>query len=260
MAFEKTIFLTYMLTTSSPSGSTSRPYAVNNTYGYSTAVHCNYIQRLETDSLFNKTINFIVPDGSLFPFLRDAYQIQAGYSGEGWNAHKLYALVQIANGTGSTVSADPANWSIIDVTPQLDNYSTFSGSTIPVAAFNSSTIITIGVQEVLNAPKYSLAYLNYPSKLGVDDNKLAFGEEAFFYGNVKTEIYAIAYTTEIPAVLPLNQYNSTTNPTWDQASPVVISEMGIFDSNNYLVGIGKLNNPIEKDSTIYRTVLFSIDF
>lgn len=259
MGFERTIFLTYMLATSEVSGGT-QPYSQNNAYGYSSAIHCNYVQRLETESLVNKTINFIVPDGSLFPFLRSSYQIQPGFNGYGFNANKIYALVQIVNGTGSTITADPANWSIIDVTPQLDGYNTFSGSTIPVTAFNNSTIITIGVQETLNAPKYNLTYLNAPSTLSSDDNKLTFGEEAFFYGNVKSDIQAIAYTTEIPAVLQLNEYNSTTNSTWDQSSAVSISEMGIFDDNNNLVGVGKLNNPINKDATIFRTILFSLDF
>lgn len=260
MGFERTIFLTYMFATSDVTGSTTQPYTLNKAYGHSSAIHCNYIQRLETDTLFNKTINFVVPDGSLFPFLKSEYQIQPGFDGFGFNANKLYALVQIVNATGSTVEADPANWSIIDVTPQLEGYETFSGTTIPVTAFNSSTIITIGVQETLSAPKYNLSYLNNPSLLPSDDDKLTFGEEAFFFGNVKSEIQAIAYTTEIPAVLQLNEYNSTTNPTWDQYSPVTISEMGVFDENNNLVGVGKLNNPINKDATIFRTLLFSLDF
>jgi hypothetical protein len=261
MGFEKTVFLTYMFGTSQVTGGTaSNPYTVNKSYGYHSAIHCNYIQRVETDTIINKTINFIVPDGSLFPFLRDSFEIQTGFNGFGFNANKLYALVQIASGTGSTITADPAQWRIVDVTPQLDGYNGFSGSTIPVGAFNSSTIITIGVQDVNNAPIYDLSYLNVASNLSSDDNKLAFGEEAFFFGNVKTDFQAIAYTTEIPAVLQLNEYNSTTNPTWDQASPVTISEMGVFDDNNNLVGVGKLNNPIEKDAAIYRTILFSVDF
>ncbi len=269
MGFERTVFLTYMLATSSVSGSTNNaPYAPQVTHGYATAVHCNYIEKIETPTLINKTINFVVPDGSLFPFLRDYYQIDPTYvdtldplkKGWGFNANRIYALVQIVEATGSTVTADPANWSIIDVTPQLADYDTFSATTIPVGAFNSSTIITVGVQEVLNAAKYDLTYLSNPSNLSGDDTKLAFGEEAFFYGNVNSEIMAIAYTTEIPAVMPLNEYNSTTNETWDESSAVTISEMGIFNTNNDLVGIGKLNNPIDKDSTIYRTLLFSIDF
>jgi len=261
MSAPKTIFFTYVMATSPITGGTyTHTYQTQTNFGYGTAIHCNYVERFEAESLANKNINVILPDGSAFPFLRNSSEIQAGFDGWGWNARYLFGLCQIVDGTGSTVTADPTNWSVIDLTPQLDNYNTFSGTTIPVTAFNSSTIMIIRITDVINAPKYSLAYLNNPSKLSVDDNKLAFGEEAFFFGNVRADILARAYTTEIPAVLPLNQYNSTTNPTWDAVSPVVISEMGIFDENNNLVAVGKLNNPIEKDSTIYRTVLFSIDF
>lgn len=261
MSAGKTIFFTYLLTNTPVTGATTvLPYQNLVTYGYSNAIHCNYVEKLETDSLSNKSINFVVPDGSLFPFLKSSFQIQNGYDGFGWTARNLYALIQIIDATGSTVTPDPANWSIIDVTPQLDGYASFSGTTIPTTAFNTSTIVTISVTSVVNAPKYNLSYLNNPSNLPVDDNKLAFGEEAFFFGNVKSEIQAIAYTTEIPAVLQLNEYNSTTNKTWDQLSPISISEMGIFDDNNNLVGIGKLNNPINKDASIFRTILFSLDF
>jgi hypothetical protein len=259
MSSAKTIFLTYALSTSPITGGSVQQYQSTKSYGYSNAIHCNYIERLETDSISNKSINFIVPDDSLFPFMKSSNQIQNGYDGYGWNARYLYALVQIVDGTGSTINADPSNWSILNVTNQLAGYNTFSGTTIPPSAFNGA-VLTISVTGVLNAPRYNLSYINNPSKLSIDDNKLSFGEEAFFFGNVNTDIYALAYTTEIPAVLQLNQYNSTTNETWDQSSPVSISEMGIFNTNNDLVGIAKLNNPITKDSTIYRTILFSIDF
>lgn len=259
MGFERTVFLTYMFETSVISGTTVPAYVQNQGYGYASAIHCNYIQRIETNTMVNKTINMVVPDGSLLPFLKESFQINPLYNGEGFTAKRLLAVVQIVNGTGSTITPDPAAWSVVDVTPQLAGYP-FVGGAIPSSAFDASTIITIAVQDVLNAQLYNLSYLNNPNKLAGDDNKLAFGEEAFFFGNVNTDIQAIAYTTEIPAVLPLNQYNSTTNETWDQASPVTISEMGVFNSNDDLVGIGKLNNPIDKSSTIYRTILFSIDF
>lgn len=259
---EKTIFLTYMFQTSPViSGSTnSSPYQAGKNYGYSTAIHCNNIIRLETPNLINKSIDFILPDGSQFPFLRSTLDIQPGQSGNGWNANKLFVLAQIADGTGSTVTADPTKWVAVDVTSQLDNYASFSATTIPASSINDSTFIIVKITDILNAPSYDLTYLNNPNKLTVDDDKLAFGEEAFFFGNVRSEIKAIAYTTEIPAVLPLNEYNATTNPTWDQLTPISISEMGLFNNNGDLVAVGKLNNPISKDSTIYRTVLFSIDF
>ena len=112
--------------------------------------------------------------------------------------------------------------------------------------------------EYTAADTYDLSYLDYPTEL--EGDKLAWGEEVFFYGNVKSDIKATAYTTDIPIVMPLNQFNSTTNPTWDGSVPVSVSEVGIYDSVGNLVAIGKLNNPISKDSTIARTIVFAMDF
>jgi hypothetical protein len=116
----------------------------------------------------------------------------------------------------------------------------------------------VSIPEVNAADTYDLSYLNYPTELQTDN--LAWGEEAFFFGNVKTDIRATAYVTDISIVLPLNEFNSSTNPTWDGESAVSISEVGIYDEGGNLVAIGKLNNPITKDSTISRTILFAMDF
>jgi hypothetical protein len=60
--------------------------------------------------------------------------------------------------------------------------------------------------------------------------------------------------------LALNEFNSSNNLTWDGTSSVYISEVGLYDENKNLVAIGKLNNPIQKDSTISKTILFALDF
>ncbi len=260
MSFAKSVFFTYLMGTPAITGGTSQVYEINKSYGHAPAIHCNYVQKLETDSIINKTINVILPDGSLFPFLRESLEIDSGENGYGWCADKLFGIAQIVDGTGTTAIPDPNQWKILDLTDQLDGYQFFSGTTIPKAAFNTASVIKIGVQEIYDAAQYTLDYLNYPSALDVDDEKLAFGEEAFFFGNVRSEIQAIAYTTDISIVLPLNQYNSTTNKTWDSMSPVQICEVGVFDNNDNLVAIGKINNPIAKDATIFRTVQFSLDF
>ncbi len=266
MAQGKTIFFTYILGDSSVTGGTSQKYQVSKGYGYSPAIHCNYIAKLETETLGNRTIDFVVPSGTLFPFMKSSPEIQTGQGGFGWNGNKLYGVIQVVDGisdsgaTGTTIIADPTKWKIVNLTNQILGYETFSGTTIPNTAFNSTTFVKITNSDIAAAAYYNLDYLDYPSSLPIDDDKLAFGEESFFFGNVTGEIKAIAYTTDISIVLPLNQYNSTTNTSWDAISPVVISEAGIFNDNNDLVAVGKLNNPISKDSTVFRTIEFSLDF
>lgn len=230
------------------------PYSANTSFGFSTPIHCNYIEKLEVENLANSTISLIF-DKNEFPFLADNSSTQNITGGTGWSAYKINALIQILNITGDTAIPDAAAWKKIDITNQTQGW--VSGETLQRTGI-TSTLYTVSVPEVTAAPTYDLSYLNYPTELQVD--RLAWGEEAFFFGNIKTNIKAIVYTTDIPIVLPLNEFNSTTNPTWNGVSAISVSEVGIYDDNGNLVGIGKLNNPINKDSTIARTILFEIDF
>ena len=240
-----TIYVTYQFEGAS--------YSADTSYGYSTPIHCNYIQKIVTDDFTNSTISLIF-DTDEFPFLADNgdYNISGG---TGWTAYKINALIQIINTTGDTAIPDAAAWKILDITDQTVGY--ISGETLQHTGI-TTTVYTVTLPQYTNAPLYDLSYLDYPTELETD--RLAWGEEAFFFGNIKTDIKATAYTTDIPVVMPLNQFNSTTNPTWDGMSAVSVSEVGIYDANGNLVAIGKLNNPIDKDSTISRTILFAMDF
>jgi hypothetical protein len=231
---------------------------VTNNYGLSESIHCNYINRLEVDDLeTNDVLGFFFPE-DLFPFLAST---QADFlNGTGWTATQINVIVQIVEGISSgdtVIEADPTQFRIFDVTSQLVNHTL--DSAISKESLLSS-VFNISQSQYLAGSLYDLSYLNYPTNLPIDDNRLAFGEESFFFGNVATRIGARVFTTDISVPLPLNQYNSTTNPTWDGVSPVQITEVGIYDDNNELVAIGKLNFPIEKDSTKFRTIAFELDF
>ena len=250
MSLPKTIFVTYQFELS-PS------FSAETGYGNSTPIHCNYIQKIETDDFSGKNVSFFFPDSTKLPFLKDATGMT---SGEGWVAYKLNALIQIVDGVSSgstTIEADPAQWRIFDVTNQITGH--VAGKAIDKDNLAQS-IFTITQAQYSTGTTYDLTYLLYPTNVALDDDKLAFGEEVFFFGNVKTDIKAIAFTTEIPIVLGLNEFNSTTNPTWDQLVPVQITEIGIYSSSGDLVGIGKLNYPLSKDSSTSRSLLFQIDF
>jgi len=255
-----TVFATYMFS-SSPTLGNDVPYQDEVSFGYKTPIHCNYIQKLVTDDITNKTISLVFPDESLFPFMVSYNDITTTGStnGEGWSATNLFALIQLIPQTGDTVVANSADWKIIDITNQINDYSSFTGKAIPPSNLASS-LFNIPLNTILSASTYNLSYLNYPSALPIDDNKLAFGEEVFFYGNVKTDIEAIAYTTDISINLPVNEYNFTDNPTWDGISSVYISEIGIYDEFNNLVAIGKLNYPVEKNALKARSFSLNIDF
>ncbi len=238
-----TIHTTYLL--EPDSGST-------NLYGYSKAIHCNYIHQLEVDDVNNKEFNIYFTNPEDFTFLSVS-------GGTGFTANKVKILVQLVE-EGNELQSD--KWKMFDVTDQISGYT--SGMTISASDMTSG-VFRIPLSKYNISEDYDLSYLNYPqAPTGNTTNSitdpLCFGDEIYFIGNVTTSVEAIAYSTDLPIVLPLNQYNSTTNETWDGNSTVYISEIGIYDKNYNLVAIAKLNNPIPKDDTISRTFVFGIDF
>lgn len=250
MATGKTIFITYNFE--------GGPFGEYANYGFNEAIHCNYITKLETDTLDGKDINFFFSSVDDFPFMVGPSGITFGQSGEGWNGYRINAIVQIVDGvsdSGTTISPSATGWKKIDVTEQILNH--VSGQTINPSAM-TQTIFVVSQVEYALAPTYTLDYLDVPNIN--DSDSLSFGEEIYFFGNIKSEIEAVAYSTDIAVNLPLNQFNSTTNPTWDSSVPVQITEIGIYDDAGNLVAIGKLNYPIAKNSAVSRSILFQMDF
>jgi len=235
-----TVFTTYALV---PTG---------NTAGYKQGIHCNYIKsvEIETDNLLIQEISLNFSSSDDFKFLSTSMS-----SGTGYTVHGIYMLIQ----TGVTTTGlkpDPSKWKRYDVTEQIIGY--------VIGQFLTPTQLS-GV--VFKAPLnlyagkdfyYIADYMNYPSTSQTGD--LCFGDESYFFGNVTTKIKADVYTTDIGINLPLNEFNSTDNLTWDGNEKVYITEVGLYDSNKNLVAIGKLNDPVPKDSTISRTIVFAIDF
>lgn len=255
MASGYTIFLTYQFA--------DAPYTASTTYGYGKPLHCGYVQTVTTSTLQGIGVNLFFSNLDEFSFLHSP---SGSTTSTGYSATYFYALSQIVSGitdSSVTIKPDPANWIIQDLTSQIANHTL--GDQIEAANL-VNTLFSFDPAGTVSGATYNIDYLNYPTNgddtLGgypEENFRLAFGEEVFFYGNVSTDIRATAYITDIPVVLPLNEYNTSNNPTWDGGS-VNITEIGIYNTNGDLVAIGKLNNPIEKNSNISRTILFAMDF
>jgi len=243
MANGYTIFTTYLL----------KPKLAS---GYTPAIHCNYIAAtvLNTTTPDVEEVRIIFPEVNDFKFLSNNIS-----NGTGYTANYLYAIVQLVSGT-TNVQPDPTKWKYIDITSQI------SGHTAGAPITPTEMVQQVFKVALLNYDGFSgysintnINGINYPSNLPIADSELCFGDETFFLGNVTAEIHADVYTTDLSVILPLGQYNSTNNTTWDGLS-VFISEMGVYDGNNNLVAIGKFNDPVEKNANISRTILFAIDF
>ena len=246
MASGYTVFVTYLL-----SAVTAQKY-------YSTAVHCNYVQKLflDTDVPDIEEIKIYFNDITEFKFLN-------GTPGTGFTANKIFAVLQLVDNApftyASGVTPTAANWKLFDVTNQITGVGTY------LTPLNlTSQVFNIPMNQYSIMPSYNLGYLNYPIASRPDE--LCFGDEVYFFGNVQTDIEAVVYTTDLSIPLSLNQFNSSNNNTWVNMSPkpkVYISEIGLYalvEGNLELVAIGKLNDPVPKDASISRTLIFDIDF
>ena len=249
-----TIFISYILTPTT-----------GVTTGFTQAIHCNYINSLQlnTNSPDIEEINLYFNGGaSDFKFLSNGIN---QWDGTGYTVYEIYALVQLVDNSGFTnaskIKPNSTLWRKFDLNPQLNHI----GKTTLTATELTQIVFKITLLDYDNPlvfVPYDLSYLNYPSALPIDDNELCFGDEIFFLGNVTTDIKADVYTTDISINLQSNEFVSSTNLTWDGISPVSISEIGIYDDSTpkNLVAIGKFNNPVDKDSTIARTIVFALDF
>jgi|ERR1035437_1797497 hypothetical protein len=225
-------------------------YVLVPTSGFSQAIHCNYIRLLPLN-----TNNPTIEEVSLrFLNVNDFKFLNHGYS-----ANKIYMLVQLVSGitSGNTIiKPNAANWKIVEVTNQIVGY--VSGHTLTPANL-VNTVFKVPLFGYTGFTSYNLSYLDYPTKFSFDDNKLCFGDEIYFLGNVTTDIHADVFTTDPQIELKQKEFNSSTNATWD-GTAVAITEIGIYDANKNLVAIGKLNDPLVKDFSISRTLVFNIDF
>ena len=246
MATGNTIFITYVLI---PTGNTIGE-------GYQQPIHCNYIKKLQatTANPLVTEINLNFPDPDDFKFLSNDIT-----SGTGYTMNCIHAVVQIVNNasfsTIDDVVPDSTKWKYFDISDQI--ISGYTGGVLTPANLTGQ-VFKIPFYNYTSMPSYDLNYLDYPSS--TQEDSLGFGDVTYFFGNLTTKIKADVYTTDIGIDLSLNEFNSSTNLSWNGSETVYISEVGIYDSNKNLVAIGKLNAPVAKDSTISRTIVFAVDF
>jgi len=199
--------------------------------GFTNSLHCNYYsvvrgpQTGTTDNSKNVAVRF----GPEFPFLTQGEV-------EGFSATNMKILVQRVSGTTRPVSTQ---WLQIDVTSELESskvngYLTMSGIT--------GTTFQIGDANYASASGYNLS--NYITLVPNNSpNVLNFGDEYYFYGNFESDIAATIYEMKYLVNLPQNQFTNTSNPTWTSGTTSYITEIGLYDSNEDLIVISKLQSP-----------------
>jgi hypothetical protein len=247
----QSIALTYLFTNEN----IYNGYSTNTSLGLRGGIHCGYINHYDqnTTNAQNFTFNFI--DSDLNFMISD----MSSSNGTGFNANKFYILAQkYTYGT----EPDPAGWVLIDYTSNLTNYPIWSGNTIPVTAL-TRTIYSLNNTHYTAGTPYNIT--NIIGTIPTPGNytttpQLGFGEESILIGNINTDIKATVYKTKFSQTLGFNQYNSSNNPTWTDDDDVYVTEAAIYDQNNNLIAVGKLNNPVKKNTNKLFTIELDMDF
>jgi hypothetical protein len=162
----------------------------------------------------------------------------------------------------ATKNQGAVQFKIMQGTTQVSGYS----STSTFTGLADGTYTVYGKDTVCEVSKSNLTVIGAaPVVEPVDTSdkgksNLWFGEEQVLIGNVSTKAEAIVQRTKFVTQLNINQFFISTNPTWTEGKPVYITEVGIYDAENNLVAIGKLNSPVPKTGDGIVVLVVDMDF
>jgi len=229
----ETIYLTYSLET-------------NTNDLLSSSLPCQNYVKLTNNTSGPKDVSFRLNETDLLPYMR---KIESGsYDGRGFFARNFKLMYQIVS--DSLMRPDPAMWKAYDFTST--NITTNTGESIDPKLLEGQNPLATGF--ILDKLKdmSGTTFVLYPLLNMAPNNQptsLQFGDERFFYGNIQTFIGATIFKTIFDVRINSSYFNSTTNPTrsTDPATnppDIKVTEVGIYDSNQNLVCIGKLSKPL----------------
>ena len=206
-------------------------YRFNST-AFTDSLHCNYYSKIQGPSSGcsltsqNVTLRF----GDEFPFMTQSCS-------SGFTANKMSILVQKTIGD---INPDPAQWVEIDVTPDLSG--TLVGGYLTASGITGTTF-TISQNDFTGGTIYDLNnYMDIP--INGETDKMNFGDEYFFYGNIDSDIQATIYEMKYAVNLPQEQFTNSSNPTSKTNENKYLTEIGLYNSNNELMILSKLQYPI----------------
>lgn len=244
-------------------------YSSGVSYGYPQSMVCNYISKINGVDDINGDPQYLKVNFAMngFPYLRNSAGMIA-YSGTGWNANRVQLLVNKVDNTlfpNMQIDTLPTDsWQALSSLP-IGGNGIYSGGSTTIDAANLLSFTYIASQEDYNTgTTFSLTgkYSAFTMNSSVFNSGMTFGDETFFFGNVKASIMATTFKTVLTVLAPNNSFNSTLNNSFDSIldADTFITEIGILDNNNVLVGVGKPTYPITKNSGKYLAFQLEIDF
>jgi hypothetical protein len=119
----------------------------------------------------------------------------------------------------------------------INGYITVEGLT------GTTFVITSDDYDNAENNNYTLDYLSIPSKNSTGTS-LNFGDEYYFYGALETDIQATIYEMKYKVNLSATEFQASSNPTWSSTAKPYISEIGLYDTEDNLMIISKLQSPV----------------
>jgi hypothetical protein len=249
LGVNETMYLTYTLENNFVSGLTS-------------SLSCQKYVKITNNTSSPKDVAFRINGTDLLTYMRKLED--PSYNGFGFYSDTFKLLYQIV--AESTTRPASGSWKQYDFTSTAIT-SVVNKTIDPKLLENQTPTITGFILDKLkdnNATTYSaIQSLNLAAN--TTPSYLQFGDERFFYGNLTTYIGATIYKTLFNVSVNAGEFNSTTNPTRStnpatNPSVIKVTEVGIYDSSNNLVCIGKLSNPIPLTGGNQIMLELSMDF
>lgn len=245
----QTIYMTYILED-------------NLTTGLQSSLHCQNYVKVTNNSSSKKDVTFRISDTDSLPYMRKIEL--GGYDGLGFYADTFKLVYQIVQDPNTR--PDPGAWKTIDFTsPAITG--TIGETINPVLLENPTSTITGFLLNTINDASASTFSIINTLNMAPNNQSsyLQFGDERFFYGNLKTFIGATIYKTMFDVNVSTSTFNATSNPTRStdpSTNPpnIKVSEVGIYDSAKNLVCIGKLSTPVALQTGNTIMIELSLDF
>jgi len=231
-------------------------YMTSNSGATTETLPCQRYAYLDNPTTLDLDVEFKINNLNNLPYMRKVEL--GGYDGMGWYANNFFVLAQITSGTTRPKSD---GWYEIDFTST--NFTTNSGETIDPTLLERQTPSLNNF--VIDGPTYSASstfnlgvLMDMPK--GEYYQKMTFGDERLFYGNLNTYIGATIYKSLFSINIDGVEASRSTNPTYTNGIDRFITEIGILSSSGVLVMEGKLSRPIKISDQTTATIEMTMDF
>jgi len=259
----KTYFATYVLSSNS--------YEEGGSFGYSQPIHCESISMapIVADNSLPQYLRAEFPTNQ-FPFMRNEANLYS-LSGTGWNANKIQLLVkEMATSAVTTVGEILTyDWKLVSTGIGNGIYTGETGSATIDPVYLQAHSFVVSQEDYDSGTTYSFegAYSAFTSNDDIQTSGLTFGNESFFFGNIKTGIMSTVFKTVITVYARNSEFNSSNNISYasvedleEEYKSTFITEIGIFDGDSNLVAVGKPSYPIKKDASRFLSFQLELDF